>query len=122
MRERMKTKVTKKGKAVRTKGGEVEQLKARIGQLESQLAEANKLMLEENGAADLITKNFNKFLADSEGVYHYIHFTFANGMATDEELRMMKKWIDAYEELWIRPRERAEERQRIAKRQGGMER
>ena len=118
----MKTKVTKKGKSVRTKGGEVEQLKARIGQLESQLAEANKLMLEENGAADLITKNFNKFLADSEGVYHYIHFTFANDMATDEELGMMKKWIDAYEELWIRPRERAEERQRIAKRQGGTKR
>ena len=122
MRERRKTKVTKNGKSVRTNGGEVEQLKARIVQLESQLAEANKLMLEENGAADLITKNFNKFLADSEGVYHYVHFTFANAMATDEELRMMKKWIDAYEELWIRPRERAAELQRIAKRQGGTKR
>lgn len=115
----MKTKVTKKGKSVRTKGGEVEQLKARIVQLESQLAEANKLMLEENGAADIITKNFNKFLADSEGVYNYIHFSWANVMATAEELDMMRRWMNAYEALWIRPRERAEELQRIAKRQGG---
>lgn len=92
----------------------------KIGQLENQLVEANKMMLQENDAADALTKNFNKFLADSEEIYRYIHFTFANDMATDEELRMMKKWLDVYEELWIRPRERAEERKRIAKRQEGM--
>lgn len=107
MKERMKTKVAKQKKAVSTNGGVVEQLKARIRQLENQLAEANKLMLEENGAADIITKNFNRFLADSEEIYHYVHFTWANDMATDDELKMMRDWMNTYEELWITPRKMA---------------